>query len=371
MGDLIDELIEFDDLPVEIRVVVFSFLNCRELAQVSRVSKEWRAIVYSSQEIWGSELIEIKPKSAVVPKPRVCHGSLMCKSKMIIFGGHAASQSDFITEVFPDVWSFDFETRSWEVFPNVSIQRTETQPIFYGDSIYVFGGFTLQTAPRLNSLVKMNINNGEVHVLETHGQVPSVRSGHSCTQWGKYLIVYGGWDAVVSKNDMYRLDLDSLTWEREDFHETSIPAPGLRSHSCVVFQNFMYIFGGTTATSSFNADLFRYNLESRMWEIVNTSGEKPCARTRVKATIFEDKMYVVGGVASTFLNDFLYELDLTTLRWKKLKPSSPDLSAISQTEPVMYKDVLVFFGGSKPLQNISDMMFAMKVGSTNRVMSTS
>jgi hypothetical protein len=115
------------------------------------------------------------------------------------FGGHAASPSDFITEVFSDLWSFDFgtwffktqflEKRSWSLNISIGIQRTEIQPVLFNNDIYVFGGFVLKTAPRLNSLTRINIHSGMCELVETKGEIPSVRSGHSCVVWKNFMFV--------------------------------------------------------------------------------------------------------------------------------------------------------------------------------------
>ncbi len=49
-----------------------------------------------------------------------------------------------------------------------------------------------------------------------------------------------------------------------------------------------------------------------------------------------------------------------------------NIRGVAQTDPVVYKDLLVFFGGSGPEQRVSDSMFALKIGTPyNLVMATS
>lgn len=161
---------------------------------------------------------------------------------------------------------------------SLAIQRTEIQPIVYKNDIYVFGGFVLKTAPRLNTLTKLNIHSGICELVETEGEIPTVRSGHSVVQWKNFMFVYGGWDAVISKNvpnliillisifqDMYRLDLETLIWEREIPLNDSIMPLGLRSHAAVVYKNEMFMFGGTSSENPdsnlfLNGTLYAYNM---------------------------------------------------------------------------------------------------------------
>lgn len=70
----------------------------------------------------------------------------------------------------------------------------------YNDEIYVFGGFVLQTTPRLNTLIKLNIDSGISEYIETKGEIPSIRSGHSVVKWQNFMFVFGGWNDLISKN---------------------------------------------------------------------------------------------------------------------------------------------------------------------------
>ena len=63
------------------------------------------------------------------------------------------------------------------------------------------------TNPRLNTLAKLNIYSGVCENVETKGEIPPVRSGQSAVQWKNFMFVYGGWDAVISKNVKFSFDL--------------------------------------------------------------------------------------------------------------------------------------------------------------------
>lgn len=102
---------------------------------------------------------------------------------------------------------------------------------------------------------------------------------------------------------------------------------------------------------------------------METGGTPPCPRTRSRGVVYQDKMYLLGGVSTCFLKDFLYEFDFKTCKWKKMEFVS-NIRGVGQTEPIIYKDLLVFFGGSGPEQRVSDALFALKIGNQYNDLST-
>ena len=68
----------------------------------------------------------------------------------------------------------------------------------------------------------------------------------------------------------------------------------------------IFIFGGVdTSQVRFN-DMFSYEVETRKWTGIETSGIVPKERTFHKAVIFNNIMYVVGGFDGSRLNDMYH-----------------------------------------------------------------
>ena len=79
-------------------------------------------------------------------------------------------------------------------------------------------------------------------------------------------------------------------------------------------QNTIFIFGGVDTNPERFNDLYSYEIESRKWTCINTTGMVPQQRTFHKAVIFNNVMFVVGGFDGTRLND-MYTI---------LLPGNPD-----------------------------------------------
>ncbi|KAG2218981.1 hypothetical protein INT45_007643 [Circinella minor] len=164
-----------------------------------------------------------------------------------------------------------------------------------GDSIYVFGGFDQYTDDVFNALYKLSLENHQwSRIIYTKGRLPAKRNDHTTSLWKtrNKLIVFGGNGEEEGRyfDDVAVLDLDTLTW----------------------------------------------------WQ-PETCGVRPDGRMRHSATIYDDKLYIAGGLSSTqdIFADTLLILDLNTWEWY---PPIPFVRR-SQHISFMYNKRLYLFGG--------------------------
>lgn len=101
------------------------------------------------------------------------------------------------------------------------------------------------------------------------------------------MLIYGGLvgDASSLSNDIFILDIDSMTWTRVSIVSGVVPA--LRdSHSCAEVRDLFYIFGGQGQDEKLLNDLFLLEIqqlldESRYiakWRALQVSGALPLPR---------------------------------------------------------------------------------------------
>lgn len=116
-----------------------------------------------------------------------------------------------------------------------------------GEAVYVFGGFDQYSDEVFNTLYKLAYDDDRQYrwtKVETKGRVPSKRHGHSATLWQKdKLIVFGGTGEDEDRHygDLAILQLDTMTWWHPDI--ASVPE-GRIKHSATVYENKLYIAGG-------------------------------------------------------------------------------------------------------------------------------
>lgn len=163
------------------------------------------------------------------------------------------------------------------------------------DAIYIFGGFDQYTDEVFNALYRLSQRGGTYHwdrIIYTKGRPPAKRYDHSTTLWNKSkLIIFGGYGEEDGNflDDIAVLDLETMTWEHPE-----------------------------------------------------TNGFRPEGRVRHSATIFNDKLYIAGGLsAHEIFADNLLVLDLVTWEWQ---PPIPFVRR-SQHLSFMYNKRLYLFGG--------------------------
>ncbi|KAG0171214.1 hypothetical protein DFQ28_001097 [Apophysomyces sp. BC1034] len=116
-----------------------------------------------------------------------------------------------------------------------------------GEVVYVFGGFDQYSDEVFNTLYKLACDDDDQYrwtKILTKGRIPSKRHGHSATLWRKdKLIVFGGNGEEEDRyyGDLAVLHLDTMTW----WHPEIATAPeGRIKHSATVYDDKLYIAGG-------------------------------------------------------------------------------------------------------------------------------
>lgn len=236
--------------------------------------------------------------------------------------------------------------------------------------------------------------------LDCDGEVPQSRSGHTCALYqNRYLYIFGGFDGSNCFDDLYMLDLDTREWRRieakgerpsgrashsavtddlagvmyifggsgshfgytnkrdlcefcfetETWRLLSNPLEDMPSarygQSMVAYQEGLYVWGGTHGTN-YPTDMHRFELLSKQWEYVHTSGELPCGRYRHQAMVKDDLMYIVGGSGINRYGD-VFTFNFGTSVWRKLHCTGTDLSDGRYAHSAVLLDGFIYlYGGN-------------------------
>ena len=168
--------------------------------------------------------------------------------------------------------------------------------------------------------------------LQVAGQPPSDRTWCASVYDAAEdrAIIFGGYYIGYFYNDVWALDLTegSETWQ---MLSTSGTAPAPREAATAIIDpvnNRMIVFGGYDQTTSACNDVWELDLTTLTWTQLFPSGTSPGARYAHSAVYdeVEHRMVVFGGAAPYMLafND-VWELDLTdgAEAWQQLSPTSP------------------------------------------------
>ncbi len=128
-------------------------------------------------------------------------------------------------------------------------RRRGASCVAYRGAVWQFGGVDLEGTV-YNTTHRWTPEEG-FQAVDARGLPPPPRWTHSACVVGSGMYVfggffgYGGQGATGRYNDLWRLDLERLTWQEVGPGEGSAPPPSVRSHhsACVVGAR-MYIFGG-------------------------------------------------------------------------------------------------------------------------------
>lgn len=194
----------------------------------------------------------------------------------------------------------------------------------------------------------------------TTGPGPSERSVPAAVGLGRWAYVFGGvkddFNTQVNTfyNDLYRLDTRTNTWQAL----TPVGDPPPRAFAAAVAHapnDDIYIYGGATYQSGFLlfiafGDLWKYSVASNSWTQIQAVNAVPPARSGAAAWIAGDRIFVFGGIDSTFStkND-LWKYDISNNSWTELIPNgaagSPPARHVAQAGKRAKQGKLTLYGG--------------------------
>merc|ERR1712228_1080539 len=177
-----------------------------------------------------------------------------------------------------------------------------------GKKMYVFGGNNFNKL--FNDLYYLDTDNMKWSQVITTGTPPSGRANHSLTAIGdKYLIVFGGNDGQPL-NDIHIFDIDKNSWTQPAMHGTPPIARGGHSAVCVKNKQLLIFAGGYN--SKILNDLYILDVETMTWIRPSDTGMLPEPRAGHSCCVTKDNVvYICGGGDSEndqLFND-LYQLD--------------------------------------------------------------
>ena len=118
------------------------------------------------------------------------------------------------------------------------------------DQIYAFGGFDQYTDEVYNHVLKLNLNARQWSLVDNYGDIPGVRMGHTSCLWqGEKLLVFGGENEHrIHLSDVVIFDIQSAYWTSPD---VSGPIPrGRARHSAVIYDDKLFVCGGMTGSEN-------------------------------------------------------------------------------------------------------------------------
>ncbi|XP_061774603.1 leucine-zipper-like transcriptional regulator 1 homolog isoform X1 [Nerophis ophidion] len=264
------------------------------------------------------------PQTSAAPCDRCKHACCAYDGYVYILGGRDNS-------TLRDFWRYSVVRNEWTELSC----RGETAPeeveehsmVIHKGFIYVFGGildssFTALTCPLwVFDIAKQKWLHCQrkTSSLQTQMPTPTNRKGHSAVVVGSSMLMYGGFiDIKGSSQEFWSLDFDTMVWALIGGNQHGSLSPGPRhSHSAMVYQTCMYLFGGLKGLRE-QRDFWKWNSDSCSWSSLKIK-LGPSKLFGHSAVAYKDGMLLFGGGESqNYPNNFLWRYTFSTRTWSQV-----------------------------------------------------
>lgn len=245
-----------------------------------------------------------KPKvTGDIPPARRAHSATMVNKRLYVFAGGDGPH------YFNDLYIFDTVSLRWtkpEVGGTAPSPRRAHTCNYYEGQLIVFGGGNGVGA--LNDVHTLDVNDLsrlEWRKVQCSGKVPIGRGYHTSNLVDGKLIVIGGSDGHMSFNDIHILRLDTRTWYQVKTDEVH----NRLGHTATQVGSYLFIFGGHDS-KTYTSELLTLNLVNLQWEPRKVCGKRPQGRGYHQAWLRDSRLFVHGGFDGKDIFDDLHFLDL-------------------------------------------------------------
>ncbi|KAH3676393.1 hypothetical protein WICMUC_002024 [Wickerhamomyces mucosus] len=306
----------------------------------------------------------IKSKLLISPFPRYRHTASTIsneKGEILVMGGLHT------TSVYGDTWiikqepeSQKFQTIQVDIYDNSPAPRVGHASTLCGNAYVIFGGDTVtnQEGGIDNDLYLFNMNSHTWTIPNPIGRKPSGRYGHkigiiAITNYDSKVYLYGGQLDDVIFDDLVMFNLSSF--RRPDVHwewitpKGDVRPPKLTNHTMDVYDNRLFIFGGSNKDQLFN-DVWRFDPVTDLWELIKTFGDIPPPLEEHASVVHKDILIIHGGkVANGTASNDTYFLNLLTKTWFKLPSKfNNQPGKYGHTISILKNEKLLLLGGQLP-----------------------
>lgn len=184
---------------------------------------------------------------------------------------------------------------------------------------------------------------------------PSPRFGHSANYIAARdgeLFIMGGIRDMDILDDLWVIDTHMLTGYQLRTEGASVSARV--GHAALTLGNAYILFGGDTKiqeTDPLDNNLYLLNTTTLRWTVAEPKGPRPCGRYGHSLVNVGVKVFVFGGQVDDMFYSDMWMFDLTTLRspsahWEKVEPFTPAPPPRTNHTVVTYQDKIYLFGGA-------------------------
>lgn len=213
--------------------------------------------------------------------------------------------------------------------------------------LYIFGGFDGSNC--FDDLYVLDLELRQWRKIVAGGDTPTGRASHSAVtdERAGVMYIFGGSGShfgYTNKRDLCEFCFETETWRLLSNPQEDTPSARY-GQSMVAYQEGLYVWGGTHGTN-YPTDMHRFDLCSKQWEYVVTTGDLPCGRYRHQAMVKDDLMYIVGGSGINRYGD-VFTFHFGNCVWRKLVCTGTDLSDGRYAHSAVLREGFIYlYGGN-------------------------
>ena len=238
--------------------------------------------------------------------------------------------------------------------------RYHHSAVVYGNSMFVFGGYTgdinsNQNLQNKNDLYEFKFLSSQWVDWREHlsQPLPPARSAHGATVYNNKMFIFGGYDGHARLNDMWSIDLSAAEPEWEEVQQCGVSPPTCCNFPLAVVGDQMFMFSGQSGAKMTN-HMYAFNFtESRWWRIptehlLQGSTLPPQRRYGHVMVPYGHALYIFGGVGDIKDDDDLYCFDVETRTWSVIKPAENSATPTPRLfhSATVWGEYLYIFGGT-------------------------
>jgi len=287
----------------------------------------------SSRDKWEEVRIQ-----GAHPSRRSYHSAVAWENNMIVAGGQ-----DLREGAQPGCWMLklaetSWEAESWEELPIEGMgSLCRHSAVVNGSTMYLFGG--CDEGREFNRILVIDLETYSLREVLPDSQdcPPPIDSHTAClyndgTPW---MVVFGGFKQGIRSNDVFVNNLTTLKWKKATTSEGPVPRS---NHSAVVYKDALYVFGGADEEGEKLNDFWKLDLRTYQWEQIQARGSAPTGRSGHSAVIYKDLMVVFGGMKDiTKETNDMFSYDFNTNTWIMFQYEHQVEDPISHEEVEMFK----------------------------------
>ncbi|XP_017627199.1 acyl-CoA-binding domain-containing protein 4-like isoform X1 [Gossypium arboreum] len=285
------------------------------------------------------------------PKARYQHGAAVVQEKMYIYGGNHNGR------YLGDLHVLDFRSWTWSKVGTKAVESPSPVNVApcAGHSLIPWGNKLLSIAGHMKDpsetiqVKAFDLQTGTWSMLKTYGKPPVSRGGQSVNLFGTTLVIFGGQGANRTLlNDLYILDLETMTWDEIDVAGVA-PSPRSGHAAAVHAERYLLVFGGSSHATFFN-DLHVLDLQTMEWSKPAQLGELPTPRAGHAGVTIGENWFIAGGGDNKSGASKTIVLNMSSFVWSVVTTVEGTVPLASEGLSLVVgslkgDDILVSFGG--------------------------